>query len=241
MSLDRDKIKQFWAQRAEARPGELSRHITNLEEDETLQTLKVDSERRRVFGMLPPTEHMSVLDLASGVGAWSLELATRSRSVLGVELQETMVEAARQEAAQRGVSNVTFVHADVLTYLPPGDFDLVFISGLLLYLPDEDLRRLLDRVAACTRPGALLFLREPVGIPERYEIVDRFSEALQANYSALYRERDELVAMVQAMGSRLVKDGDMFEPGSPLNKWPETRLRVFLFERIAAPPTAPSP
>lgn len=231
MSLDRHKIKAFWQQRAADRLGEDSRRITNLEEDERLQGLKVEQERRRVFELLPLAAEDRVLDLASGVGAWSLPLAARCQQVVGVEYLPEMVETARANAARRGLNNVDFVCNDVLNYEPDRHFDVVFISGLLLYLDDDAAARLVRTVAQCTAGGARIFLREPVGLQGRYEIVDRYSEALKAKYSALYRSREEILALFATIGCRLTVDGDMFAPDSPLNKWQETRLRVFLFAR----------
>lgn len=61
-------------------------------------------------------------------------------------------------------------------------------------------------------------------------IVDKYSEALKTHYSALYRTRDEYIEMFKRIGYSLIRDEDMFEEGSPLNKWKETRLRVYLFK-----------
>ena len=39
------------------------------------------------------------------------------------------------------------------------------------------------------------------------------------------------VAALARIGFALVRDDDMFEPGCVLNKFPETRLRIYRFER----------
>jgi hypothetical protein len=65
----------------------------------------------------------------------------------------------------------------------------------------------------------------------RFEIHDRWSDALQASYAAIYRSRADYVAAFATIGLALVRDDDMFEDGSPLNKWAETRLRIYRFVR----------
>jgi hypothetical protein len=76
----------------------------------------------------------------------------------------------------------------------------------------------------------IILLRDGTGIDGRYEINNRFSEHLKADYSAIYRSRSEYVSMFNNAGFTLIKDENMFDEGCPLNKYPETRLRVYLFK-----------
>ena len=100
-----------------------------------------------------------------------------------------------------------------------------------MYLNDDELDVLLARVRGYSRPGTAVVLRDGTGIAGRYEIARRWSEALQANYAAIYRTREEYIALFAGIGFALVADDDMFGPGCALNKWPETRLRIYRFER----------
>lgn len=59
------------------------------------------------------TKKDKVLDLFCGVGNFTLSMANRVDSVVGVELQEQMVENARQNAILNQLNNVTFVGADL--------------------------------------------------------------------------------------------------------------------------------
>jgi len=57
-----------------------------------------------------------VVDLGCGTGATTVELARRAApggDVLGVDIAEGMLTRSRQRAAQAGVENVAFEHADV--------------------------------------------------------------------------------------------------------------------------------
>jgi 23S rRNA (uracil1939-C5)-methyltransferase len=63
-------------------------------------------------------------DLYCGVGALTLPLARRARRVVGVELVEASVVAARANAMANGVDNVRFVAADMKSAIrPEGLFD----------------------------------------------------------------------------------------------------------------------
>jgi len=57
-----------------------------------------------------PDERM--IDLFCGVGTFSLPFARRVRGLIGIEIVEASVEAARQNAADNGVANARFIAAD---------------------------------------------------------------------------------------------------------------------------------
>jgi ubiquinone/menaquinone biosynthesis C-methylase UbiE len=83
---------------------------------------------------------MRGLDLGSGTGFPALLAAQTvgsSGSVIGMDLSEQMLDAARRKATALGLSNVTFRTGDVTT-LPfeAGSFDAVTSRFCLMFLPD---------------------------------------------------------------------------------------------------------
>ncbi len=71
---------------------------------ERLVTLALEQSRPK------PDERM--IDLFCGVGTFSLPFARRVRELIGIEIVEESVEAARQNAADNGVTNARFIAAD---------------------------------------------------------------------------------------------------------------------------------
>ena len=63
------------------------------------------------------TKDMTVFDLYSGTGTIAQLLAPVAKEVIGVEIVEEAVEAARQNAALNGLSNCRFIAGDVLKVL----------------------------------------------------------------------------------------------------------------------------
>ena len=63
--------------------------------------------------MLAPTENDRVLDLFCGIGNFSLPIARRAGSVLGVEMDEMLVAAAAANAAMNDIDNASFRRADL--------------------------------------------------------------------------------------------------------------------------------
>jgi len=99
-----------------------------------------------------------VLDIASGVGEPAISIAEHvgpSGSVLGTDLVEEMVAAARVHAAERDVRNVEFKRVDGETFnVDPGSFDLVTIRWGLMFMPDPG--ACLVRARAALKPGGRL-------------------------------------------------------------------------------------
>ncbi len=79
--------------------------------------------------LLPP---MTVADLGSGDGNFSLLLATRAKRVLAVDGSEKMLEVGRDQAARNGIDNVEFLQGD-MEELPieSGSVELAFFSQSL--------------------------------------------------------------------------------------------------------------
>lgn len=63
------------------------------------------------------TKDRTVFDLYSGTGTISQLMASVSRQVIGVEIVEEAVEAARENAAANGLTNCSFIAGDVLKVL----------------------------------------------------------------------------------------------------------------------------
>ncbi len=117
------------------------------------------SRIRRVVQMITdfskePLEKLRILDLAVLEGAFSIELARRGATVVGVEGREANVAKARFAKEALGLTTVDFVlddvrNADVATY---GRFDVVLCLGILYHLDAPDVFRFLERIAGmCDR------------------------------------------------------------------------------------------
>lgn len=117
---------------------------------------QVVSDRLIALARVAPGQR--VLDIATGAGDPALTVARvvgPAGSVVGIDQAPQMLAAARERAAQAGLSNVTFIegNAQVLD-LPPQSFDAVVSRwGLMFFLP---LVPALEGVRRVLRPGGYL-------------------------------------------------------------------------------------
>ena len=83
------------------------------------QTNTLGAERlfQTALDRLAPSPSDTVWDLYCGVGALSLPLARRSRSVTGIELVPEAIDTAKRNAEKNGIRNTRFLAGDVRTFL----------------------------------------------------------------------------------------------------------------------------
>lgn len=229
--LDKDKVKRFWDDRASTFESVAFESIANLEQDKNNLELKIDLETQKVFEWLGDVSGKTILDLGAGVGQWTFRFVARGASkVTAVEYSAPLAEIGEKEAIRQGAGNVEFLVSPAEKFVASQPYDIVFISGLFVYLNDDQAEELMRNLPKACGPSTILLLRDGTGIASRHEINDRLSEHLQSNYSATYRTREQYVDMFEAAGFNLLRDENMFEEGNPLNKYPETRLRIYQFK-----------
>ncbi|MCK4664966.1 MAG: class I SAM-dependent methyltransferase [Bacteroidales bacterium] len=230
MSLDDRKVKKFWESQAKKVGCVNPEGIANLEEDPQLLDLKVKKEKEKIFSLLHLQKSMKLLDLGSGTGQWSFLFAKHVDSVYGVEYSKGMYEIAIKRKEQLGVKNVNFINEKAQKFKSNELYDVIFISGLIIYLNDGDFNLLLNNIENCSHLDTIILLRDGTAINRRHEIKNQYSKNLKSYYSATYRTSDMYIDSFRKQGFQLIKDEDIFEKESPLNKWEETRLRVYLFK-----------
>ncbi len=68
---------------------------------------------KQVIELLQPDKADDILDLFCGVGNFTLPLARKARSVMGVDGEASLVERARDNAAKNNIDNIEFYVADL--------------------------------------------------------------------------------------------------------------------------------
>lgn len=145
----------------------------------------LDALVRRKLAPLTGDEH--ALDVGCGTGALAYALAPYVGSVVGIDLSEAYLAAARDGAP----SNCTFVvgSADALPY-PYGAFDLAGCMRLLHHVRRPEL--VVSELARVTRPGGHVLIVDQLGSvdPLRSLELDRFERERDASHTRLLPDAD---------------------------------------------------
>jgi len=171
-----------------------------------------------------------VLDLCCGQGRHSLELARRGFQVVGVDLSEALLYAARKRAESEGLS-VTFLHCDMREIDFADEFDAVinmFTSFGYLESEAED-EKVLGKVAQALKSGGKFLL----DVVNRDRLVRDFQarewHAADEGWLVLEeRTFDHLSGRMETRWVCVARDGVRYERLSSVRLYTASELRMML-------------
>ncbi|XP_039143806.1 phosphomethylethanolamine N-methyltransferase-like [Dioscorea cayenensis subsp. rotundata] len=137
--------------------------------DLTVEAMMLDSraadldkeERPEVLSLLPPFEGKSVLELGAGIGRFTGELAKVAGHVLALDFIESVIK--KNESVNGHFGNTEFMCADVTSpelKMEAESVDLIFSNWLLMYLSDNEVENLVERMVKWVKVGGFIFFRE---------------------------------------------------------------------------------
>jgi 2-polyprenyl-3-methyl-5-hydroxy-6-metoxy-1,4-benzoquinol methylase len=136
--------------------------------------------RKEVLGYLDPAAFAGkrILDFGCGSGASCMVLARLLPpcEIVGIELEERLLEIARRRAQHFGRTTLRLLLSPSGDSLPPdlGQFDFIMFNAVFEHLLPHERRTLLPKVWTHLRPGGVLFLNQT---PWRYSPVETHTTA----------------------------------------------------------------
>ena len=154
----------FWEPMPGSTPG--GEHFAALYANggDPWQVRTADYERDKRTATLAPIADRRFergLEIGCGEGHLTALLAPRCRTMLGVDLDPTIVE--RAVAFNHDIANLTFRQARVPDAFPDERFDLLVFSEVLYFLNETELQRLAAVLQTTTLPDAHILLVNYLG------------------------------------------------------------------------------
>jgi 2-polyprenyl-3-methyl-5-hydroxy-6-metoxy-1,4-benzoquinol methylase len=123
-----------------------------------------------------------VLDLGCGQGRDALFIARMGHSVLGVDVSKTgisqMIENARLESL-----DVRGIVADLVTYHPSGEYDVVILDRVLhMFKSDSQRLAVLNRASEATRAGGFTLIADT---PKHIPLIRAFFDDTQEEWMSV--------------------------------------------------------
>lgn len=116
-------------------------------------------ERSEILGYLPSFRGKTVLDLAAGIGRFTEEFAKEAKRVVALDFSSRFIERNREK--NKECANIEWICCDAMdASFQEQEFDLIFASWLFLYLENEELALLTERLRKWVKPSGHLFFRE---------------------------------------------------------------------------------
>ncbi|KAE9613838.1 putative phosphoethanolamine N-methyltransferase [Lupinus albus] len=151
---EREVQKSYWVKHS----VDLSVEAMML--DSKAQHLDVE-ERPEVLSLLPAYEGKAVLELGAGIGRFTSELAPKAAQLLALDFIESAIK--KNESINGHHQNVKFMCADVTSpdlHISEGSIDLIFSNWLLMYLSDNEVEKLAERMMKWLKDDGYIFFRE---------------------------------------------------------------------------------
>jgi SAM-dependent methyltransferase len=125
---------------------------------------------RNIFSLIPPSHnYKNILDVGSGPGVFSFELARSfpNARVLGIDLLKESIDVCTHIANKIGVGNVEFRREQIEAFQEKNKFDLVVCVDILEHIEDD--HHALKQIYSATSPKGVLVLHVPA-LYRRYPI-----------------------------------------------------------------------
>jgi 2-polyprenyl-3-methyl-5-hydroxy-6-metoxy-1,4-benzoquinol methylase len=239
VDIDYDATRKFFDGRCNKTYA--SALSTTMYQDDNPQLVEQrdQTEKDIISQKIDRTSLRKVFDVGCGIGRWGWFWAAENSDIAyqGIDFSQGLIDSAIAEASKRSFPNLQFQQMSAvditpakLAVLPP--YDLVIISGLLIYLNDQDCLKMLQQIAEFTAPNGQVYIREPVAVEQRLTLNQFYSEELADDYSAIYRNETEMQSYIeQAFGDNfhLVETGPLFPDN--LEKRAQTRQHFFILQK----------
>jgi trans-aconitate methyltransferase len=210
--LRRDEVEAFWDDaRGRAGVHQQTGYLTDAWPAEVAER-RFAGELRRVDRWLArhPVRRGRCLDVGCGTGVWLEQLARRFAHADGIDLSGEMVASTRVRLAAHGVTNATVEQRSVAD-LAPGEYDFIFVGGLLMYVNDGELDAVVGRLVAALAPGGVMVLRESTYVgrtayrdaPLSAGLFGR-RDAARPAYRAIYRPARVYRELLARQGAKVV-------------------------------------
>lgn len=122
---------------------------------EALNQLWFDEVETVMRALLALGPVASGLELAAGTGNWTVPLASLCQQLTVVDASPEMMAINQAKVAQ---PQVAYLQADLFTWQPEREYDLVFFGFWLSHVPPDRFDPFMAQVACALRPGGRLFM-----------------------------------------------------------------------------------
>lgn len=210
IDIDTKRVREFYEKRARVLEqsdgkGKSVRYATVTFTEENAEKWDV-MEKDLILHILNIQETDSVLDIGCGIGRWAETVIPLCRRYVGADFSEEMIKFCKENFCDWNLKgkDVSFLNMSFQELLRSDQFkgkpfDVVLIAGVSMYINDDDLKQCFSQLASLLSKGGRLYLWESIGLGRRLTLDEIWSSALDSNYSAIYRTREEYLNLLQPL------------------------------------------
>ena len=236
IDLDYKKTKDFFEKRAQKYDRDNPYSVTMYQDNHPdLVKKRNEYEINKLLPYLSLNDNSKVLDIACGIGRWADAIKKPINYYLGIDFADNLIKLAKERINS---PNMEFAVSDINSVenvIQDKKFNVILMIGILMYLNDNDLMVLFEKIEKICEERAIICLREPIGLNERLTLKDFYSKDLYDDYNAIYRTDEEIKKTLRGVllskGFNIIREGFLFENEDSLNNRKETAQYFYILER----------
>lgn len=163
--------------------------LTSFNKNKKLQEKQTDQEVK-IFSKYIKKQN-TILDLGCGNGRLSVPFSKLCKKIVCVDASEKLLKNFIERR-----NNIELIAQDALKFVKRKNckhYDIVIMSGLLQNFDDHEFNNFVKNIKNVCHSKTKLLIRVSVGVKDRVNIINQFSESLNELYTAYYRTTDELL------------------------------------------------
>ena len=110
-----------------------------------------------LISLLPPSGDTKVLDIGCGEGKDAVYMAQKGYNVSAFDLTENGIRKTIRLASDKGVKINAYVD-DINTFETNEQFDIIYSTGTVQYLFDENKKAFFDKLERITKPNGVVYI-----------------------------------------------------------------------------------
>lgn len=194
--LNYHMVKQFWNKSAESSIYADDIQAGMLSINKHAAYYRKYQEEAHFDKIIQLNKNMKVLEVGCGTGRWAFYFAKKVNKVVGIDISDKMIEIAKKKQRNLGIENIEFQCTSILDFQACDKFDLVYFSGVLQYINDNDIEKILVRLPELMNRDGLCVSRDTLSLQGRV--------VMTGEYPVIYRTKIEHESLFKKHGLTLV-------------------------------------
>jgi len=150
----RSTMKAYWDEHAQKKAS--NSLMLLMKEDERF----AQQEKEEILSYLPNFDGLSIVELGAGVGRFTGDLAQKATTVLAVDFVDKFLQENKNKYSS-AYPHIDYLCRDVTKLeLDSESYDFIFSNWLMMYLNDEEIEKLANKLYSWCNYNGYIFFRE---------------------------------------------------------------------------------
>lgn len=201
-NISYEAVQNFFEERGGTDKKHLYNYVMYLDDKPEVAVERDRQGKEKMDKLICVSPNMRVLDIGCGVGRYGTFFLERGAYYVGVDGSAKMIEKAEMNLNQYNgkkliVSNLLQISETLDQAKENEPFDIVFDSGVFMYLNDDDCLDVMKKIACVGKKDSIFCLIESMAQEERLTLNEFYSDDLKQSYSAIYRSENEYRSIME--------------------------------------------